>query len=317
MAISVDSWLNIAIMEKLTVVYIFDYPNAMQSAVHGVSDILTIANHQAGKELFLVKSLSQSEDPIESEQVLIFLPPYLTKEFPPFSDPVIIASLKKWYARGDILLAVCGGVFWLAESKLLSNKRVTTHWQICQKLERSYPDIAEVNRREMIVDQGNIVTAAGLFAFQDLALHIIIRFASYSLAKKVADYCLLDLGGRLQAYYQRFYPDLTHRDDLIAMAQKFCEMNLVSNISTTEIAQYCHVSERTLLRRFKKATGYSPKQYSIQLKIEKAKQLMALEINTIEEISFKIGYTDASNFIKIFKKVTGVTPAEFRTRQTS
>ena len=70
-----------------------------------------------------------------------------------------------------------------------------------------------------------------------------------------------------------------------------------------------------MLRRFKEATGFTPKQYIIQLKIEKEKQFMELGKISIEEIGYNLGYTDTSNFIKIFKKIAGVTPSEFRAKQ--
>ncbi|VAW74798.1 hypothetical protein MNBD_GAMMA12-3276 [hydrothermal vent metagenome] len=167
----------------------------------------------------------------------------------------------------------------------------------------------------MVVDQGDIITAAGLYAFQDLTLHIIARFSGYSLAKKVSDFCLLDLNGRLQAFYQRFYPEFSHGDKLIVKAQRYCATRLHLNISVLGITDHCHISERTLLRRFKDATGFTPKQYIIQLKVEKAKQSMELGKISIEQISDDLGYSDTSNFIKIFKKISGITRSEFKVKQ--
>jgi len=297
--------------------YVLDYPNAMPSAVHGIFDIFSIANQQAEQELFSVHRGIPSTGTVADRQGLIFIPPCLTQPLPPFSDPEILSLLKTWHLSGMVLVAACAGVFWLANTGLLDGKRATTHWRLCQRLANNYPAIERVSSREMVVDQGDVVTAAGLYAFQDLSLHMIARFAGYSLAKKVADFCLLDLNGRLQAYYQRFCPNFAHGDTSIVTAQRYCAKYLSSNTSTLLLAEHCHLSERTLLRRFKRATGHSPKQYIIQLKVEKAKQLMEFGGMSIEEISYKIGYTDTSNFIKIFKKVSGVTPAEFKSRQAT
>lgn len=302
-------------MENKLTINILQYPEAMPSAITGIQDIFTIANHQAERLLFTVSPLTAVVPVAKGERRVIFIPPCLTNELPSFSDSDTLSLLKRWHNSGAVIVAACAGVFWLANSGLLYGRQVTTHWKLCQRLTESYPDIKQVNGREMVVDQGDIVTAAGLYAFQDLTLHIIARFSGYSLAKKVADFCLLDLNGRLQAYYQRFNPDFSHGDKTIVKAQLYCSTHLHVNINVLKIAQHCHISERTLLRRFKDATGYTPKQYIIQLKIENAKQSMELGKTSIEEIGEDLGYSDTSNFIKVFKKVTGITPSEFKAKQ--
>lgn len=295
-------------------IYILDYPDVMVSAKHGIQDLFTIANYQAKQELFTCQPLTASLEPNIGCENIVFIPPCLAKKLPSFSTPETLSLLKSCYQSGAILVAACAGVFWLANSNLLNGKQVTTHWLLCDDLAQQHPLIKEVKKSEMVIDQGNIITAAGLYAFQDLTLHIVARFAGFELAKRVADFSLLDFKGRLQAYYQRFYPCLTHGDPLIINAQIFCSEQIYSNISIVQLAEYCNLSQRTLLRRFKLATGFSPKQYLTQLRIEKAKQIMELENISIERIGDKLGYTDTSNFIKTFKKVAGISPAEFRSR---
>jgi len=295
-------------------IYILDYPNVMASAKHGVQDLFTIANYQAEQELFTCHPLTASLEPNSGCENIVFIPPCLAKKLPSFSTPETLSLLKSCYQSGAILVAACAGVFWLANANLLNGKQVTTHWLLCDDLAQQHPLIKEVKKSEMVIDQGDIITAAGLYAFQDLALHIVARSAGFELAKRVASFSLLDFKGRLQAYYQRFYPCLTHGDPLIIKAQTFCSEQIYSNISIVKLAEYCNLSQRTLLRRFKLATGFSPKQYLIQLRIEKAKQIMELENISIEGVGYKLGYTDTSNFIKTFKKVAGISPAEFRSR---
>lgn len=295
-------------------IYILDYPDVMVSATHGIQDLFTIANYQAKQELFTCQPLTASLEPDIGRENIVFIPPCLAQKLPSFSTPETLSLLKSCYQSGAILVAACAGVFWLANANLLNGKQVTTHWLLCDDLAQQHPLIKEVKKSEMVIDQGNIITAAGLYAFQDLTLHIVARFAGFELAKRVADFSLLDFKGRLQAYYQRFYPCLTHGDPLIIKAQIFCSEQIYSNISIVQLAEYCNLSQRTLLRRFKLATGFSPKQYLTQLRIEKAKQIMELENISIERIGDKLGYTDTSNFIKTFKKVAGISPAEFRSR---
>jgi len=286
----------------------------MPSAIQGVQDLFVIANQQAERSLFEVTVVGVSHDMPIDEAGLMFILPCLTADLPRFDDPTTIAALKKWHQSGIVLVAACTSVFWLANAGLLDGKCATTHWRLCERLDREYPAIEKVCVHEMVVDQGNIVTAAGLYAFQDLALHIMGRLAGFELAKKVADYCLLDIKGRLQAYYQRFLPDYTHGDVMVLSAQEYCLKNYCEDTSISTMAAFCHLSERSLLRRFKAATGYTPKQYIIQLRVEKAKQLMEIEGMSIERVGYKVGYMDVSNFTKIFKKTSGVTPSEFKLR---
>ena len=306
-------WLKYAIMKK-TNLYLLDFPGAMPSARQGVRDLFHIANQQAERPAFDVINVSSSEDIVPDGKGLLFIPPSLSKELPAFNDPKILSTLKSWHLSGAVLVSACASVFWLAKAGLLDGKYATTHWKLCERLACEFPAIKKVCVHKMVVDQGEIVTAAGLYAFQDLALHIMARYAGFELAKRVADYCLLDLTGRLQAYYHRFIPNLSHLDEVVLKAQEFCAVNFFNDISVSDIAGFCHISERSLLRRFKSATGLTPKQYVIQLRIEKAKQLMELENLSIEAIGYEVGYMDVSNFTKIFKKTSGVTPAEFKLR---
>jgi len=300
-------------MNKINL-YVLDFPGVMLSARQGVRDLFLIANQQAERKIFEVIDVSTSQNISPDSKGLLFIPPSLSDELPTFSDPKTLSILKSWHHSGAVLVSACASVFWLANAGLLDGKYATTHWKLCERLACEFPDIKKVCVHKMVVDQGEIVTAAGLYAFQDLALHIMARYAGFELAKRVADYCLLDLTGRMQAYYQRFIPNFSHRDEAVLKAQKFCKDNFFNDISVLIIAQFCHISERSLLRRFKSATGFTPKQYIIQLRIEKAKQLMELENLSIEAIGFEVGYLDVSNFTKIFKKTSGVTPAEFKLR---
>jgi len=294
--------------------YLLDVPGAMPSAHQGVRDLFHIANQQAERTIFGVIDVSLSDDISPDGEGLLFIPPSVSSELPTFNDPKVLSILKRWHHSGAVLMSVCASVFWLANAGLLNGRYVTTHWKLCERLAREFPAIKKVCTHEMVVDQGKIVTAAGLYAYQDLALHIMARYAGFELAKSVADYCLLDLTGRLQAYYHRFIPNFAHRDEVVLKAQEYCAENYFKDVSVSSIADFCHISERSLLRRFKSATGFTPKQYVIQLKIEKAKQILELENFSIESVGYEVGYMDVSNFTKIFKKTSGVTPAEFKLR---
>ena len=203
MAINDIIWLNIAIMNKINL-YVLNFPEVMPSARQGVRDLFLIANQQAESVIFDVIDVSTSEDIFPDGRGLLFIPPSLSDELPTFNDPKILSILKSWHHSGAVLVSACASVFWLANAGLLDGKYATTHWKLCERLACEFPAIKKVCVHKMVVDQGEIVTAAGLYAFQDLALHIMARYAGFELAKRVADYCLLDLTGRLQAYYHKY-----------------------------------------------------------------------------------------------------------------
>lgn len=305
-------------------IYILSFPNVMPSASYGVKDLFHIANQHAETTLFSVFDIEVSQDNSPDKQGVLFIPPSLSSALSSYDDPNIISLIKQWHNAGAVIVSACASVFWLASAGLLDNKYATTHWRLCDRLSQEYPAIKKVCPHEMVVDQGNIVTAAGLYAYQDLALHLMVRFAGYQLAKYVSDFCLLDLHGRLQAYYQRFSPSFTHNDAVVVKAQEFCAKRVAekltyndikpNDMTIADIANHCCLSERSLQRRFKQATGYTPKQYLIQLKMEKAKQLIEHENLSMEAVGYQVGYADLSNFTKVFKKVSGVTPAEFKLR---
>ncbi|MGF1725681.1 GlxA family transcriptional regulator [Photobacterium nomapromontoriensis] len=292
---------------------ILNYESAMRSAIYGIEELFTLANRMAPSPLFHIELCDYHQSMSTATQRIIFIPPCFADPLPTFENSALTMWLQKNADDGVILAASCVGVFWLGRAGLLNGKTVTTHWRLCEKLAQQFPAIRHVEKRDMVVDQGEIVTAAGLFAFQDLVLHLIARLAGYDLAKQVADFSLLDLNGRLQAYYERFSPNIDHGDTLILQAQRLCETD--PTLSVKQLADLSFISERTLYRRFMAATGLSPKQYLVESKIELARTLLSTSSMSVEKVAHHLGYLDVSNFNRTFGKVTGMTPAGFKARQ--
>jgi transcriptional regulator GlxA family with amidase domain len=295
---------------------ILHYEGVMKSAAYGMEDLFRIANRLASKDLFEIhhEYSVHKEIPHTLPKVLV-VPPSSAHPLPDFKCQVTLDYLKNMNQQSVEIAASCAGVFWLAEAGLLSGKTATTHWNLCERLKRNYPDIRQVERRDILVIDGSITTAAGLFAYQDMVLHLIARFEGLELAKQVADFALLDMTGRLQSFYERFIPNTNHKDALVHRAQRYCEAHV--NASVKSVAQHCGVSERSLHRKFISILGTSPKHYIVQLKIERARNLLCLSQMTVEKVAFELGYQDVSNFNRAFKKVTQLSPSVFRSRQNS
>ncbi|MEJ2046002.1 MAG: helix-turn-helix domain-containing protein [Reinekea sp.] len=296
-------------------IYILSYPQAMASAVYGVHDLFQIANQFTHPAEFQVHLISKQDTPEPQENSILFIPPPLGQGGVLPQPQSIQEAIHYWLSKNAVITATCASVFWLAESGLLNGRMATTHWRLFDRLEKAYPKIKAVDRRQMVVDEGNVITAAGLYAFQDLTLHLIARFSSYHVAKQVADYAMLDMNGRLQNYYQRFMPDYQHGDRVVLNAQRYCQKQPVSALGVRHLADAVNVTERTLNRRFQRALAMSPSHYLQQLRIDDAKLELEYPQQSLEQIADRIGYSDVRNFIRAFKNVTGLTPSEYRQRQ--
>ncbi|ROV60597.1 helix-turn-helix domain-containing protein [Vibrio ponticus] len=298
--------------ERVKVV-ILETEHVMESAAAGISDILAVANYVLDAPLFMVTKVNCSELPIESMPDVVFIPPRKIGADIHY-DPTLLTTLKQWHGQGCTVAANCASVFWLGYAGLLENRAATTHWKLCDQLASEFPAMADVKRYEMVVDEGSVVTGSGLFAFQDLALHLIARYAGFDLAKEVADICLLDFSGRLQAYYERFLPDLSHGNALVLKAQQYCHHTPLDEQNNKAMAEVCCVSEKTLTRAFKKVLNLTPQQYRLNYKMDVAKREMNINKSTVEQVAFLLGYNDVSNFTRVFKKVVGITPTHYRSR---
>lgn len=298
---------------KTLQIWVYEYEGVLRSAVAGVKDIFDIANQFATDTQFTVRCITALADLPEPQNGVLFVLPSLHKtEMPAAAERN--QALLSWYEKGGIIAATCASVFWLAEAGLLDGKVATTHWRLYEQLASCHPQIKAVDRRQMVVDQGRLLTAAGLYAFQDLVLHLIARFESYKAAREVADFALLDFNGRLQGYYQRFTPDTSHEDSVVLKTQRYCEQADLKELTVKSLAEHACVSERTLSRRYQSALNMSPGDYLQQIRIEKSKQLLSLDRPGTEQIAFEVGYKDLSNFSKAFKRIVGVTPAGYRQR---
>lgn len=293
-------------------VYLLNYQGASVTAMQGTTDLLALANRFAPEPCFQCEVIDVDAG-LPSANAILIVPPCMSEPLPEFDDPKVLAAIQQWAAKGHIVASNCAGVFWLAEAGILAGRIATTHWALFDRLQR-YAEIKAVDRRHMVIDEGYVLTAAGLFAYQDLALHLIQRFSSTEIAQQVADFSLLDFANRSQLYYQHYIANLAHRDDQLLSVQRYCQQADLAQISVKTLASQASMSERTLTRRFMKQLGVSPGQYLLSLKMEQARNDLRLNIPT-SLVAERCGYQDISNFNRAFKKQTNLTPAEYRNRQ--
>jgi transcriptional regulator GlxA family with amidase domain len=323
-------------MKSLPVkIAILAFENVTPSILFGTMDILSLAsanwkafNKKGRDTLFDITIVSSDGKPVlsfnkfpiavqkstKAKQFydLVFIPGFLGDvEATLNHEKTNIAWLKKQYEAGARLAAVCNGNFLLAETNLLSGKRATTHWSLVEEFRKKYPK-ALLQPEKILIDEGSIISAAGVTAYNNLALYIVKSYGSPELASFCAKVFLVDSGRRIQTPYQTYSHPKNHGDDTVVKTQEWLENNFMEPVSLDSLTKFSSLGGRTLSRRFKKATGDTPLVYLQKLRIENAKLFLESTNDTFNEITWKVGYNDVSSFQKLFKSETGLSPKEYR-----
>ena len=227
---------------------------------------------------------------------------------------VEIDWLRRMHGQGALIATVCTGSLLLAESGLLDGRSCASHWAYRDLFRSTYPSIAF--RSGSILDLGSepdgLITAGGVTAWQDLALHLIARFCGPEHASRTAKVYLLagHEDGQLpfSAMTRRTRPsDAVIRDCLTWIAE-----NLASPNPVTAMAERSGLTKRTFARRFQAATGLGPIEYVYALRMEGARQRIETGGGAIDEVGYQVGYEDPTFFRRLFKRTTGLTPAAYR-----
>jgi len=305
------------------------YPGAQLSAAMGLEDLFFVANRMiptsdAGAATLRVRTIETSAieaegrlsdlagDPADPCHVLI-IPPSLETPISAETAAPIAQWLRQRHGEGALLASVCGGAFLLAETGLLSGRAATTHWAYADAFRERFPDVA-LDPDRLIIDGGDIVSAGGLMSWTDLGLKLVDRFLGPVVMGKTARMMLVDPPGREQRYYSGFAPRLTHGDPAVLKAQHFLQRHEGKEARLVTLATEAGLEERTLLRRFKKATGLTTTEYAQRLRVAKAQELLQFGRLPVERISWEVGYSDAGAFRQVFHRIVGLTPGEYRQR---
>jgi len=227
-----------------------------------------------------------------------------------------IEWIKEAASRGTRIASVCSGAFLLASTGLLSSKSATTHWLYAPLFRRMFPDVRlEIDR--LVIDNGQFLTSGGSNAYYDLALHVLEQSLGRQIALETARHLLLDTDRVSQTPFIAFSAQKHHDDESIAAAQTILEKEFASDISLENLAKRIGLSDRSFKRRFKQATGDAPSIYLQRLRIEWARRRLAESGDSIEEISYSIGYENVGFFRQLFKRHAGCTPFEYRRRHAA
>lgn len=222
------------------------------------------------------------------------------------------ALLRALAARDVPLLFGCSATCLLARTGLLDGRRATTSWWLIGFCRVQFPAV-QLEQQSMLVQDGPLVSAAGITSYFDLALWLVGQHAGDDLRQLAARMLLHDSrrdsqAAHVSAVLQGEGPVVIER------ARSWLGKRLDQPWTVQALARHCHTSERTLLRRFKDVTGVGPVQYVQQLRVDRAKALLESTLLSLEEIAGRCGYQDASTLHKVFTRWANVTPGEYRTR---
>ncbi len=217
------------------------------------------------------------------------------------------------YRNGAEVASLCVGTFLLAATGLLEGKKCSTHWLAQNDFRKMFPDIDLVSER-IITDMQGVYTSGGANSFWNLILYLIEKYAGRGVSNMCAKIYEIEIERESQSPFFIFAGEKHHDDEPIKDAQNFIENNYQKKLTVDELAIQSAMARRTFERRFKKATSYSVVEYMQRVKIEAAKKSLEVSNKQITEIMYDIGYTDTKAFRTIFKKITGLSPLDYRNK---
>jgi transcriptional regulator GlxA family with amidase domain len=261
---------------------------------------------------YVIKTDRLLKDVVETD--LLIIPPTFGDTLKGIkANAEAISYFKKLYEQGSSLASLCIGAFLLAETGLLNGKKCSTHWAHINEFRERYPDI-EVEDGAIITEHDNIYSSGGASSLWNLILYLLEKFADRETAVMVSKYFALDIGRDSQSQFAIFKGQRNHGDSDIQKVQDYIEKHYSDKISIDTLAKVINSGRRTFERRFKEATNNTPLEYIQRVRIEAAKTFFEASRKNVTEIMFDVGYTDTKAFREIFKKLTGLTPIEYRNK---
>lgn len=230
--------------------------------------------------------------------------------------PELVAWIRAMHERGATVCSACSGAMLAAETGLFDGHEATIHWVTEAYFRERHPEVVLRIDEVLVVsgDGGRLVTSGAATAWHDLALYLVARHVGPATAQALARFHLLQWHRGGQAAFQVFHPATDHGDAVVLAAQRWIADNYAVAAPVAEMVRRSRLSSRTFKRRFRAATGETTISYVQRIRVERAKRALETGSAPIEEISWAVGYEDAASFRRLFKRVAGLTPGEYRRR---
>jgi transcriptional regulator GlxA family with amidase domain len=297
--------------------YLFSAVNQFL-AVSGKKPLFNVQLVGAKKEvklndgLYSVHTDKQLKDVQQTD--LIFIPALFGDMQTAISkNKILIPWINEQYKKGAEIASLCVGAFLLASTGLLNGKKCSTHWGFQNEFREMFPEV-ELIEGNIITEEHRIYSSGGANSYWNLLLHLVEKYTDRETAVLASKYFAIDIDRESQTAFAMFKGQKNHADIAVKKAQHFIEKNIGEKITVDGLADMVSVGRRSFERRFKHATRNTILEYIHRIKIEAAKHSFETSRKNINEVMFDIGYTDTKAFRATFKKITGLTPIEYRNK---
>ena len=225
----------------------------------------------------------------------------------------LLPWITKHHAKGAEVASLCLGAFLLAATGLLDGRKCSTHWLFANQFKEMFPDVELVDG-SIITDSQGLYSSGGANSYWNLLLYLVEKYTDRDTAILAAKYFAIDIDRESQLAFMMFQGQKGHEDAKIKKAQEFIDGNYQDKITVDQLADMLALGRRSFERRFKSATKNTVIEYIQRVKIEAAKRSFESSRKNITEVMFDVGYTDTKSFRDVFKKITGLTPIEYRNK---
>ncbi|WP_192772119.1 GlxA family transcriptional regulator [Plantactinospora soyae] len=234
---------------------------------------------------------------------------------PPLTDgtvePQIRKVLRQAHERGARIMSICTGAFVLAAAGLLDGRPATTHWAYADRFRRMHPQV-RLDPEVLFVDDGDVLTSAGVAAGLDLCLHVIRTDHGSGVANRSARSCVVPPwreGGQAQ-YIERPLPEATASGT--AQTRDWIQHRLHEPLTLAEMAAHASMSVRTFTRRFREETGLSPARWLLQQRTAHARLLLESTDLGVDQVAHRSGFGTSAALRQQLHQRIGVPPTTYR-----
>ncbi|MEO5945795.1 MAG: helix-turn-helix domain-containing protein, partial [Chitinophagaceae bacterium] len=225
----------------------------------------------------------------------------------------LLPWIEEQYDNGAEVASLCVGAFLLAATGLLNGKKCSTHWGFINEFREMFPEV-EVVDGSIVTEEKRIYSSGGANSYWNLLLYLVEKYTNRETAILASKYFAIDIDRDSQAAFAMFKGQKDHTDVEIKKVQEYIEENISEKMTVDELAAIAATGRRSFERRFRMATNNSVLEYIQRVKIEAAKRQFESSRKNINEVMYNVGYTDTKAFRDLFKKITGLTPIEYRNK---
>ncbi|MBZ4044444.1 GlxA family transcriptional regulator [Flavobacterium hibisci] len=301
------------LLSVAAILEVFETANKLHDEIEKPFEIMVFQSAEQINEKKLfgyeVNSIEDSDKNLE----LILIPAFTSDNMSEMiaKNRKFIPWLQKHHQTGAELASFCTGAFLFAASGLLNEKLATTHVDACSAFTKAFP-LVKLKPEETLTADGSLYTSGGSTSTFHLLILLVQKYCGNEIAVQIAKIFSIDLNRYKQSYFSTFRPNHLHNDALVAMLQQKIETQYHSIETLEEITKDIPTSARNMTRRFKQVTGIPPIEYLQNIRVESSKKYLEQTQLSISEIIEKTGYNDPKAFRKVFYKMVGMKPIEYR-----